>query len=327
VLAAQRRDTRDERTGALVRQDLASTRLRGEWRPAGVSASLQVERTGEAENRRLRVLTFVGAGRGSYDATGNFVGTGDHDLVLVVSPELERFARTATSARGAWVFGTSESWRGSRVELTLEDEARRRGEGRWADVVLSVVARSAMRHSRARACCSASSPNWRRGRGRRVPLARRATRRRRSHVRELHAGDRSTHGGAPLARAARGHHECRGRGRISWQRASQSVTGGARYARTLVEQGGTAQFVRQPDAALRAAAVVEATWSRAPGERTRTHLARGTGPVRHGGTRGARRPHRATCVRERRAARAAPERGPDRRGALGCDRTFRLAPA
>jgi hypothetical protein len=97
-----------------------------------------VERTGEAENRRERVLTFVGAGNGNFDATGNFVGQGgDYALVLVVSPDLERFARTATSARASWTFGSSDSWRGSRVEFTLEDEARRRGEGRLADVFLS----------------------------------------------------------------------------------------------------------------------------------------------------------------------------------------------
>src|SRR5262249_29458122 len=85
----------------------------------------------------LPALACGGAGRGSYDATGNFVGTGDYELLLVVSPELERFGRTATSARAAWAFGSSEAWRGSRVEFTLEDEARRRGGGRLADVFLS----------------------------------------------------------------------------------------------------------------------------------------------------------------------------------------------
>jgi len=59
AVSAQRRSTRDEATGARVLQDLASTRLRAEWKPAGLSGSLQVERTGEAENRRIRTLTFV----------------------------------------------------------------------------------------------------------------------------------------------------------------------------------------------------------------------------------------------------------------------------
>src|SRR5262249_41921453 len=66
VITAQRRDTRDESNGARIRQDLASTRIRGEWKPAGLTGSLQVERTGEAENRRVRTLTFVGGGRGAY---------------------------------------------------------------------------------------------------------------------------------------------------------------------------------------------------------------------------------------------------------------------
>ena len=58
-------------------------------------------------------------------------------LLLTVSPDLERFARTATSARASWAFGSSESWRGSRVEFTLEDEARRKGDGLLSDVFLS----------------------------------------------------------------------------------------------------------------------------------------------------------------------------------------------
>src|SRR5262249_26302974 len=65
--------------GGLGRQDLGRPGLRGEWKPAGLSGSLQVERTGEAENRRVRSLVFVGTGRGTFDATGNFVGTGDYE--------------------------------------------------------------------------------------------------------------------------------------------------------------------------------------------------------------------------------------------------------
>jgi hypothetical protein len=324
----QRRDTRDERTGALVRQDLASTRLRGEWRPAGVSASLQVERTGEAENRRLRVLTFVGAGRGSYDATGNFVGTGDHDLVLVVSPELERFrTHRHERARRLGVRHERVVARFTRSNSPSRMRARRRGEGRWADAVLlggralgdAALARASVLQRLESELAPGSRPAFRLRAERRVGVDR--TFENFMQATDQRTGRSAGARGPGPPRAPRPRGASRGSARRSRSRAVRAMR--ARSSSRV----GRRSSCWQPDAALRAAAVVEATWSRAPGERTRTHLARGTGPVRHGGTRGARRPHRATCVRERRAARAAPERGPDRRGALGCDRTFRLAPA
>jgi hypothetical protein len=265
AFVANRRDTRDETSGALVRQDLASSRLRAEWRPAGLSGSLQVERTGEAENRRVRALTFVGAGRGAYDATGNFVGTGDYDLVLVVSPELERFARTATSARAAWTFGqSSESWRGSRVEFTLEDEARRRGGGRLADVFVSTGA-------------ALVDPDLSRGsivqrlEAELAPGSRAAGMKLRAE-RRVNA-DRTFENFAQTTDQRTGSLRWRTRptlttsteaeARVQWQRAEQSLAGGARYGRTLVDQVGSAQWVWQPRAQLRLAAAMDATWSRA----------------------------------------------------------------
>jgi hypothetical protein len=133
---AQRRDVKDAGTGQRTRSELASVRVRGENRPTGLSGHYDVEVTGEAENRRERVLTYVGAGLGRYDEFGNFVGTGDYDMVLAVSPELDRFTRVASSAKARWDFGSSAAWRGSRVEFSLEDEARRRGALRIADACL-----------------------------------------------------------------------------------------------------------------------------------------------------------------------------------------------
>lgn len=273
ALTAHRRDTRDEASGALVRQDLASSRLRAEWRPAGLSGSLQVERTGEAENRRVRALTFVGAGRGTYDATGNFVGTGDYDLVLVVSPELERFARTATSARAAWTFGESEPWRGSRIEFTLEDEARRRGGGRLADVFLStglaLVDPNLARGSIVQRLEAELAPGSRAA-GFKLRVERRLN------------ADRTFENFAQATDQRTGSFRWRTRpttttsteaeARVQWQRAEQSLAGGARFGRTLVDQVGSAQWVWQPRAQLRLAAAMDATWSRVLGfsEATRT---------------------------------------------------------
>ncbi len=273
ALLANRRDTRDETNGARVRQDLASARLRGDWRATGLSGALQVERTGEAENRRVRQLTFVGTGRGAYDATGNFVGTGDYDLVLVVSPELERFARTATSARASWTFGKAEPWRGSRVEFTLEDEARRRGGGRLADVFLStglalvdpVLARGSVLQ-RLEAELAPGS--------RIAGLKLRAERRLNAdRTFENFAQTTDQRSGSLRWRARPGATtSTEAEARVQWQRAEQSLSGGARYGRTLVDQVASALFVWQPGGQLRIAAAMDATWSRAlgQGEATRT---------------------------------------------------------
>jgi hypothetical protein len=266
TLSAQRRDTRDEDTGGLVRQDLASTRLRGEWRPAGLSGALQVERTGEAENRRVRTLRFVGAGQGSYDATGNFVGRGDYDLVLVVTPDLERFARTATSARAAWGFGTSEAWRGSRIEFTLEDEARRKGGGRLSDVFLStglaLVDPELTRGSIVQRLDADLAP------GSRAAAFRARAERRvnadRTFVNYAQTTDQRS--GSLRWRLRPGTTtSAEAEARIVWQRAAQAFSAGANFGRTLVDQGGNARVVWQPGPAMRATGVMEATWSRALG--------------------------------------------------------------
>src|SRR5206468_5615567 len=98
--------------------------------------ALGVEVTSEGEGRRTRTLTFVGGGRGAYDALGNFVGHGDYVLGETVSAALDRVARAATSARLAWQFGTSDAWRGSRLEFDFESDAHRRGEFRARDAAL-----------------------------------------------------------------------------------------------------------------------------------------------------------------------------------------------
>jgi hypothetical protein len=265
-VSAQRRDTRDEASGALVRQDLASTRMHADWKPAGLSSSLQIERTNEAENRRVRVLTFVGPGRGSYDSTGNLVGIGDYDLVLSVSPELDRFARTATSARAAWSFGRSESWHGSRVEFTLEDEARRRGDGRLGDVFLSTGA--ALVDSGLASGSILQRLEAELAPGSRVAALRLRAERRVSTDRTFENFGQSTdqRTGALRWRARPGlTTSAEAEGRVQWQRATQELSGGAGFARTLVDEGVTGQLVWQPGPAQRVAAVFDVDWSRPEG--------------------------------------------------------------
>jgi hypothetical protein len=273
--SAQRRSVRDVASGSRSSADLASVRLRGERRPWGLSSVLDVELTGEADNRRLRTLTYVGAGRGAYDALGNYVGTGDYELLLVVSPVLDRFARMATSARAAWQFGSGETWRGSRLELTLEDEARRRGGPRAGDVFLRAEAAlddaALLRGSLTQRLEGDLAPG--------------------SHTAALHlrlerivSADRTYGNFTQSSDRRSGALRWRARptpvltaeaqAQLQWQRAAQQVTAGANYERTLIEQNGTAQLVWQPGPALRAAGAVELDFSRPEGQSQPTRTVR-----------------------------------------------------
>ena len=267
TISTQRQETRDEQTGSKIRHDLASTRLRAEWKPAGLAGVLQVERTGEAENRRFRKLTFVGNGLGSFDSTGNFVGTGDYALALVVSPDLDRFARTATSAHAAWAFGSSEAWRGSHIEFTLEDEARRLGDGKFTDIFLStglaLVDTSLSLGTVVQRLEAELAPGSR-------AAAFRATAERRVNA------DRTVSNFSQTTDQRSGALRWRARpspgtsaeveGRINWQRAAQQIVGGPAFGRTLVDQGGTAQLIWQPSGALRLVGAGDASWSRPVGQ-------------------------------------------------------------
>ena len=86
----------------------------------GLTGAVNLEITSEGENRRNRTLTFVGGGRGAYDALGNPMAGGDYLLGDGAVAALDRVARAATSARVGWQFGSAEAWRGSRVEVDFE---------------------------------------------------------------------------------------------------------------------------------------------------------------------------------------------------------------
>lgn len=274
AVSAQRREVRDQLNGSRTRADLASVRLRGEHRPSGLSGHFDVEVTGEAENRRARVLTFVGSGRGSYDALGNFTGTGDYELVLAVSPVLERFTRVATSARARWDFGSSAAWRGSRIEFSVEDEARRRGPLRVTDALLSTGLAlgdpALARGTIAQRLESDFAPGSRAA-AVRLRAERRVTADRTyenfAQTSDLRSGSlrwRARPGATATLEAEL---------RAQWQQASQ-VTPATRYDRTLVDDAASTRLEWQPKAGLRVAGAAELSFSRPQGQREATRTIR-----------------------------------------------------
>ena len=263
AVSGQRRVARDLVLGTDTQSDLASVRLRAERRPWGLSGTIDVELTSEADNERERTLTYVGPGQGTYDEFGNFVGTGDYNLVLAVSPTLERYARVETSARSSWQFGSNEVWRGSRLDFTLEDEARRLGGPRVSDVFLSTG-------------LALVDPQLARGavlqriEGDLAPG---------SHVAAFHlraerrlTADRTFGNFAQTTDDRSGSLRWRARAsavvtlesqaQVQWERATEAIAGGAFYGRTLVDEGLTSQLVWQPGASLRVAGVLELDQSR-----------------------------------------------------------------
>src|SRR5439155_13038465 len=121
ALLYQRRNVDPHAAGPRTRSDLGSMRMRAEGK-GGVTGVLNVEVTSEGESRRSRQLVFVGTGRGAYDALGNFLGTGDYDLVESIGQGFDKIAHAATSAHLGIPFGGSERWRGSRLDFDYETD-------------------------------------------------------------------------------------------------------------------------------------------------------------------------------------------------------------
>jgi hypothetical protein len=263
TLAWQRRLIEPRADPHRSRSDLASARLRAGDLRRGWSGLASLEVTSEGENQRVRRLVFVGQGKGPYDAFGNLVGNGDHDLVVDVSADLARVSRAATSARLTWQFGTSESWRGSRAEVDFESEARRRGELRLGDAMLSP--RAALGDLALSRGALTQRVETELAPGSRFAALRLRVERRVS-------GDRSFTNFAQTldGRTASARWRARPAASLSsdleahWKRdeAGQSLLTGTPYRRVLREVGATAQLVYTPDARLRAAASLDAGWLR-----------------------------------------------------------------
>jgi hypothetical protein len=263
ALMVQSRIVRPLANPLRTRSDLASARFRASDPARGLSGTLNFEITSEGENERTRVLTFVGAGRGAYDSLGNFVGTGDYDLLLSVSPNLRQVARAATSARATWQFGASEAWRGSRVEFGFESEARRRGDLLGPDAMLTpAVALGDARLSRGAVTqrLEAELAPGSRAAALRLRIERRvsADRSFENFAQQLDERTATSRWRVRPSGALSGEIEAR------WKRqeARQELSAGAGFVRVLFESGGLAQLVYTPDARLRTAAVMEAAWTR-----------------------------------------------------------------
>jgi hypothetical protein len=101
ALGVERRVRTPDAESAPVRQatDLGFVRLRQQFGGRLGEHEASFEWTGEAVERRLREVRFVGAGAGAYDSLGNFTGRGDYDVVLVATGTFDRVARTSGTYR------------------------------------------------------------------------------------------------------------------------------------------------------------------------------------------------------------------------------------
>jgi hypothetical protein len=249
-----------------TRSDLGSVRVRGEDRARGLSVAAGVELTSEGENRRERRVVFAGAGRGAYDALGNFTGTGDYTVAIVTTADVDRVSRASTSARLGWQFGRSAAWRGSRAEFDFETEARRRGELALSDPVLAPRA-------------ALDDPGLSRGSVLQrlevdlAPGSRAAAFRLRAERRVT--ADRSFSNFAQAQDVRNASLRWRvqpapgwsGESEARWRRGSarQALAGGGSLDRGLEERVVATRITFTPGAALRAAWVLDGGWSRPTG--------------------------------------------------------------
>jgi hypothetical protein len=255
------------------RSDLASLRFKADEPRRGLRGRLNLEITGEGEYQKTRGVVYAGPGQGGYDALGNYVGTGDYDIVVAVSQTLAQVARAATSARVEWQAPAVGRWRGTRAGFDFETESRRRGELRALDPFLPPGA-------------ALEDPGLskasvlQRLEAELLPESRVAALRLRAERRV--SGDRSYEDFAQTlddrglsgrwrarpGRAVSSEVEVALRRRV----AAQRTAAGLAYARTLSEQSATGQLVYAPDARLRAVGVLEFSRSRPEGrsEFTRT---------------------------------------------------------
>ena len=275
ALSLQRRATSplaDPRRG---RSDLASVRLKGDDARRGLRGQLGVEVTSEGESQRTRRVVYAGPGKGAYDALGNFVGTGDYDLVVVVGSTFDPVARAATSARAEWQVPAQGAWRGTRVEFDFEAEARRRGELRAQDPFVSPGATL-------RDPGLARASVLQRLEAELAPDSRTAALRLRAERRVT--GDRAYDNFAQTLddRTLSARWRARPSGAVSTElearhrrrEAAQTFALATAYARTLVEQTAVGQLVYTPGTKLRAVAVMELTRARPEGEKAFTRTLR-----------------------------------------------------
>ncbi len=263
--------------GAAARtvSDLGALRLRGEDKRHGLNGQLDLELSGDGESRRERRVVFAGPGLGAYDSLGNFTGTGDYLVAIVVSPDFDRVSRAVTSARLGWDFTPGPAWAGSRLGFDYESETRRRGDLHAMDPWVSPsLVRIDGGLARARVLQRLESE---------IAPGSRASAFRLRLEREVSA-DRSFENFGQTLDSRSADLRWRARpgsitttelsGVLRRQAAAQALAGAGSLDREIRESGGTALIVVTPDTRLRAAATVEATWSRPAGATERTRVLR-----------------------------------------------------
>ena len=255
------------------RSDLASVRLKGEQPGHGLRGHLDLEITSEGENQRVRRAVYVGTGKGGYDALGNYVGSGDYELVIVVSEALTPVARAATSARAEWQLAGQGPWRGTRAGFDFETESLRRGELHALDPFLAPGAAlgdptlsraSVLQRLEAEVAPESHSAALRLRAERRVT----GDRAYENFAQTLDDRSLSARWRARPGAALGTEVEAQARRRV----AVQALIGSVGYARTLVEQTCTGQLAYTPGVKLRAVGTLEFMRSRPEGatEYTRT---------------------------------------------------------
>jgi hypothetical protein len=245
-----------------LRSDLGWSRLQLANADRRLQGNLVLEVTSEAESRRRRVTRYVGPGGGAYDSLGNFTGQGDYDLALEVAPESNRLSRGAVSARAVWQWSAAGLWRGSRAEVNVESDARRRGELAFDQLWLTPE------HAAQDPDLSLATVLWRLDQevapespvgGLRLLLERRTS------------SDRSFDNFAQVVEQRLGSLRWRARpapevtveveGRLRRDQATQQLAGAGRYQRELEERGGEVSLARSGAGRWRVAALGQAAWT------------------------------------------------------------------
>ncbi len=265
TLAWQRRTLAPLADPDRTASDLASARVGGTDVRHGLSALLGLEVTSEGESERARQLQFVGSAQGAYDSLGGFVGAGrgDYNLLVLLTGQLRRISRAAASARLAWQPPGEGTWQGSRAEVAVETDARRRGELEAADTWLSAGAALAdpglSRGAITQRIEADFAPN-----ARFTAVTLRAERRvsaDRSFSNFVQTQDERSGTARWRARPARGW-TTELEGRLKRGAVAQSAGLGPGFARVVRETGMLGQLGYAPHARLRAALVSDLGWSR-----------------------------------------------------------------
>ena len=258
-----------------TRSNLGGVRLRAEDRRTGLRANADLEVSGDGESRRERRIVFVGTGAGSYDALGNFVGTGDYTVAIVVSPEFDRVSRATTSAHAGWEFAPSPAWRGSRAGFDFESDTRRRGDLSPADPWVApgaVLQDPSFARASLRQRFESELAPGARAMAMRLRLERQvsADRAFQNFAQTLDRRSAALRWRARPGKQVTTELE----GTLRREAAVQVVAGGASRGQTLDESSLATQVILTPSPRLRTAAVAEFVWSRPAGTQDETRSLR-----------------------------------------------------